>query len=481
MKQSKILIIVVVFLLVIVNGCTQETQKTQDWPQYLGPDRNSTSDQKDLLRSWPENGPEVLWTVDVGVGFGGPVIKDGKVYLLDRNDEVGDFMRCFDFVTGEELWKYGYDAPGSVMFPGSRSVPTVDGNYVYSCGHNGDLYCIDINTHKPVWNKNVWTDFGGDRLPTWAITQCPLVYGDLLIIASQAPEAGIVAYDKLTGDIVWKTPSLGPVGYVSPSIVNIAGEDHIAMVTASEHSFPGRPPRGEDRPPEGGPPQGAPEQGTPPPPSPPQDDNTIYGKIVGIEPLTGEILWEYANWECHIPVPSALDAGENRVIVVGGYELGTVMIKVEKNADGSYSATELFRHNDFGDHTKPPILHNGYFYGQFSTNNRRDGLVCMNMDGEIMWSTKRTPLFDKGSMILADGLILATDGRKTLYLIEPDPTGFKPLASADLLGEGGTGSEEGSIDERVGGTTQNWAPLALADGKLLIRDQTRMMCVKVAK
>ena len=167
-----------------------------DWPQYLGPRRNSTSDQKGLLRSWPTNGPEVLWTVPVGKGYGGPVVKDGKVYLLDRDDKVGDKLRCLDLSTGKELWKFAYDAPGTVMFPGSRSVPTVDGNHVYSCGHNGDLYCIDINTHKPVWNKNVWKDFGGGRIPMWAITQCPLVYGDLLIVASQAPEAGVVAYEK---------------------------------------------------------------------------------------------------------------------------------------------------------------------------------------------------------------------------------------------------------------------------------------------
>ena len=195
------------------------------------------------LDDQPENGPEVLWTVDVAIGFGGPVVKDGKVYLPDRDDEAGDIMRCFNFSDGEELWRYSYDAPGSVQFPGSRSVPIVEGNYVYSCGPNGDLFCIDINTHKPVWNKNIWTDFGGERIPTWGVTQNPLVHGDLLIVASQAPEAGVVAYDKLTGDLTWKTPFLGPVGYVSPAVVKISGEDHIVMVTAAEMVFPGgRPP-----------------------------------------------------------------------------------------------------------------------------------------------------------------------------------------------------------------------------------------------
>ena len=174
----------------------------------------------------------------------------------------------------------------------------------------------------------------------------------------------------------------------------------------------------------------------------------------------------------------AIDAGDNRVLVVGGYELGATMIKVEKTADGSYKATELFTTEEFGDQTKPPILHNGYFYAQYGTNRRRDGLCCMNMDGEIMWKTKRDPSFNKGSMILVDGLILATDGERSLYLIDPDPQEFKQLASAELLGEGG---DSGGIGGRIGGRTQNWAPIALSDGKLLIRDHSEMKCVKVAE
>jgi len=82
-------------------------------------------------------------------------------------------------------------------------------------------------------------------------------------------------------------------------------------------------------------------------------------------------------------------------------------------------------------------------------------------------------------MILADGLILSTDGRTKLYLIEPDPSGFKPIATAEVLGEGGTGSGNDPMASRVGGSTQNWAPMALADGKLLIRDQKQMKCLAV--
>ena len=195
-----------------------------------------------------------------------------------------------------------------------------------------------------------------------------------------------------------------------------------------------------------------------------------------MDPGSGEILWEYADWVCGIPIPSAFDAGENRVLVIGGYELGAVMIKVEKGADGSYGTAELFKTEEFGDQTKPPLLYEGYFYAQYGTNNKRDGLVCMSMEGQLMWKTKKSPDFNKGSMVLADGLILATDGAKSLFLIEPDSTGFKPLASAELLS-----SQESDDPGAARFGTQNWAPIALADGRLLIRDQSRLLCVRVAE
>jgi hypothetical protein len=105
----------------------------------------------------------------------------------------------------------------------------------------------------------------------------------------------------------------------------------------------------------------------------------------------------------------------------------------------------------------------------------------MGIDGKIKWKTERSPAFDKGGLILADGLLLATDGTTNLYLIEPDPSVFKPIAKAELLKGGGTGSANDDMASKVGGATQNWAPLALANGNLLIRDQGRLMCIKVAK
>lgn len=380
-----------------------------------------------------------MWSTNLGIGYGGPVVKNGKVYLLDRNDEEGDIMRCYDLNTGKENWNFAYSAPGEVMFPGSRSVPVVDDTHVYSCGPYGDLYCFDVNTQKPVWNHNVWKDFGGDNIPTWAISQCPVLHKDLLIIASQAPEAGVVAYDKNTGEVRWKTPSLGHVGYVSPTIINLHGEPQVIMTTASDRS-------GEK------------------------------GNIVGLNPDNGELLWKYDQWECHIPVSTASDAGNNKILVVGGYERGATMLSINKSADGTFSASEVFTTIEFGDQTKQPVLVDGYFYAEYTTNSRRDGLVCMDMEGNLKWKTRRNPVFNRGSIIYADGVLLATDGAKTLFLIQPDGTGYKELGRAELLIE-----KEKSADEFIANFgTQNWAPMALADGFLLMRDQSHMICVKIA-
>ncbi len=476
-----------------------------DWPHYLGPKRNGTSAETGVLRAWPADGPKVLWTVPLGAGFGGPAVKDGKVYLLDRDEAVGDTLRVYDLATGKELWTFAYDAPGRFMFNGSRTTPTVDDGFVYICGPLGDLYALSTTTHKVVWHRNIWTQFGGAarvpafrdpppirgaappasppaaapppappnppapppgggtpppaapagegrpagaaggsggappgqppgpgaELPRWGITQNPLVYGDLVIVAPQTPQTTVVAFDKRTGDVKWMSEVLsGGTGYVSPSFVKVDGQDHLVMVTAS---------RGFGR-------------------------NASGGSVSGLDPLTGKLLWTYGNWQCAIPVPHVVDAGEGRVLVTGGYLAGAAMVKVEKHADGTYGVRELFKNPDFGAHTQPPILFKDHFYAQYTINERSDGLVCLSMTGEVKWKTGEDPPFSKGGAVLVDGVLLAVDGNRKLYLIEPDPAGFKPLASVELLEPG-----------------NNWAPLALADGKLLIRDQTKMKCLSVAR
>lgn len=391
-----------------------------DWPQYLGPGRNAISTETGIKRSWPNGGPEVLWTLPLGEGWGGAAIKAGKVYVLDRMGDEKDFLRCLDLETGKEQWRYAYNAPGRLSHPGSRTVPTLDGNYVYSCGGFGHVLCLDIRTQKPVWQKNIWTDFGGRELPRWGISQNPLIYNNLLILASQTDKAGVVAYNKLTGEVVWISSKLpGSAGYVSPKIITIAGSDQLVMISAK-------------------------------------------GAVMGMDPKTGQTLWSYSGWSCRIPVPNVTEIGDGRIFITGGYKAGSAMIKIE-GSSGKYNVKEIFTTPDFGTHVHPAILYKGHLYGHCSTNETKDGMMCMDLTGKVKWKTRRSPLFDKGGFILVDDVILSIDGNKGfLYVIEPTPKGFTPLAKAKLLD-----------------TDTCWAPLALSGGKLVIRDQKQMKCVAV--
>ena len=405
-------------MLVLTASCVMAA----DWPQYLGPDRNAVSTETGLKRSWPEDGPSVLWTFPLGEGFGGAAVSDGKVYVLDRVGSEQDVLRCIDLATGKQEWTFAYDAPGKFEPPGSRSVPTIEGNYIYTCGSFGHVHCIDKRTHKAVWKKNVWTDFDEGEVPGWGIAQNPLIYGDLLILASQSKKAGVVAYDKLKGSVQWASPALpGEKGYVSPKLIKIGGDDQLVMISAN-------------------------------------------GAVMGMAPKTGKVLWSYEGWRSGIPVPNVTEIGDGRIFITGAYEAGSAMIKVEKEGD-AFVVRELYKTSfkEFGTHVHPAIHYRGHLYAHCSTNETRDGMVCMDLDGNVKWKTKRSPLFDKGGFILVDGLFLSIDGNKGfLYLIEPDPNGFKELASAKLLD-----------------TNRCWAPLALSDGKLLIRDQKQMKCVVV--
>jgi len=181
-------------------------------------------------------------------------------------------------------------------------------------------------------------------------------------------------------------------------------------------------------------------------------------------PKTGLVLWSYEGWQCKIPVPNVTEIGDGRIFITGAYKAGSAMIKIEKEGD-AFAVRELYKTSfrDFGTHVHPAILYRGHLYGHCSTNDTRDGMVCMDLDGNVKWKTKRSPLFDKGGFILTDGLILSIDGNDgVLFLIEPNPDGFKELARAKLLD-----------------TNICWAPLALSDGMLLIRDQKQMKCVVV--
>lgn len=397
----------------------------QDWAQFQGPNRDGTSPETGLLKAWPEGGPKVLWTIDVGRGFGGAAVRDGEVYLLDRDvpprDDASagrDILRCFDLASGEERWRDAYDAPGRVGHSGSRQVPSVTKKWVYAVGPYGHVHCWDRRSHEVVWETNLVTEYGAKVL-RWALAQSPVFYEDTLILAPLSDEVGVVALDGATGQERWRTGPLGPLGYASPTLLRIGGLAQLVVQTKRE--------------------------------------------VVAVRPDDGELLWRH-GFGCQWPIPMPTLVGEDRVFVTGGYGAGSTMIRVRRAA-GGFTTETLWRDELIGSQIQQPMVVGGHVYAVCNTNDRGDGMACFAADdGEVRWRTAREPYLDKGNTVLTgDGVFYQVDGKSgELYAIDPSPAAFKALDKVELL----SGREI-------------WAPMALDEGRLIVRDQSKMMCLDV--
>jgi len=389
--------------------------RAADWPQFMGPNGDGTSPEKGLLRAWPADGPKVLWTAKLGPGYGGAAVRDGKVFVFDRVNQKQDVLRCLDLGSGKEEWTFPYDAPGSIDHEGSRSMPSVGEKFVFILGPFGQLHCLDRATHTVVWKRHLVEDYGAE-LPRWKLSQSPLLCQDAVIIAPQSTRAGVVALDQATGNERWRSGPVGRLGYASPKRLKLDGVEQIVVISTDG--------------------------------------------VAAVAAKDGAELWRYAH-PCKIPIPNVGDLGGGKLFVTAAYMSGSAVIQVTLDG-GKWNVKELARISEIGGHCHPALLYQEHLYLLCNTNERNDGMVCFDAKGRLLWQTKREPFLDKGGSILtADGLIYVMDGRSgELHVVEPSPAGFKSLAKAKLL--------EGR---------EIWGPLALADGRLLIRDQTQMKCV----
>ncbi len=429
--------------------------RADDWPGFMGPGRSGISGEKRLSRSWPAAGPRIVWSVDLGKGFGGAAVRDGRVYVLDRPDDRQDVLRCLDLQTGRELWRFAYDAPGTLPYPGSRNVPTVDQQAVYTVGPFGDLHRISTATGKALWSHHLVREFKdpdidreepptgrADKLaraqvPEWGFVQSPILYKDLVLVAPQTQKVGLVAYESATGMLRWQSAAVGRSWfcYASPYLTTLGGVEQI--IALGHLTDPDKDPAK----------------------APP-------AVVSAIEPETGRILWTTRTPRPHkIPIPSPVNIGDDRLLLTGGLGFGAAILQVRKDGEDWSHAWTTSRNCAASIHT--PILHEGHIYTESGRGQGAitEGMVCLDASLAVKWQTGPKQSFQSGGFIIADGLLFIMNGRTgELLMAEAKPAVFKELGRARVLGgEGGT----------------IWAPLALSDGRLLVRDLRQMRCVDV--
>ncbi|MFC1760632.1 PQQ-binding-like beta-propeller repeat protein [Planctomycetota bacterium] len=353
-----------------------------DWPRWRGPDLNGISTETDLNLAWPEEGPKILWRKSVGTGFSSMAVSDGRVYALGntgkpkvKNEgELKDVVYCFDALTGEEIWHYGYTED---LFPkyyegGTSASPTVDGDVVYTMSKTGKVFCFHKATGDVVWQRDLMAEHN-IQLAEWRLAGSPLVYEDLLIL--NAGTHGL-ALKRATGELAWSTGT-GATGYATPIPYTQDGQDCVV----------------------------------------------IFGSqtLAGLVARTGKVLWT-EFWETQHNENDAdplIHAGQVFVSTKGNAGCG--MFKIAGD-----HLTEVWRHKDMSIRTAAPILWQGHIYA-FDNET----LKCLNFKtGDVLWDKEG---YGRGTLCMAGDKMILLSETGTLVVADGNPKGFKELASASVI------------------------------------------------
>lgn len=417
---------------VLVLGLCTPTQ-ADDWPQHLGTNQDATSAEKGLLDNWPEDGPAELWRHDVGLGFAGPAIVDGKVFLNDREMGVADILRVFDLDTGKELWRFSYEAPGRVNFPGTRSTPCVTDTHVYLSGAFGHVHAINRKTKKADWSLNIYDQYP-DSNKTFGFAPSPVMAGDVLLLSPTAQDDPVViAVDPKTGKVKWQSQATLETMHThhTPVLREIAGVRGIACRDRTHVFF--------------------------------------------IDPENGKTIWEHKVFDIkggpHVTIPPVTVIGKKNqyVFVTNGYEDGSVLLEVRAAKTG-WLTSEVYRIPE-GGQVHPAIYYEKNLYLNINENanlrgrNPDGGLACFDAQtGKLRWKTRNDPNLNRGATTLVDGKLLQFDGDTgELMLIKPRPDRFELVSRFEAI-------------KPKGRSNNAWSPLVVSDGRLVVRDHRQVVC-----
>src|SRR5881394_2661807 len=230
---------------VIALVLTIAVARSDDWPQWLGPQREGVWRETGIVERFPADGPRVRWRTPVGSGYTGPGVAQGRVFVMDRQLAPGvanpgdpfakttipgsERVLCLDESNGKVLWKHGYECPYTVSYPaGPRATPTIHEGKVYSLGAEGNLFCLEAASGKLLWSRDFKKDFSA-KTPLWGFAAHPLIDGKKLICLVGGEGSVVVALDKDTGDVLWRALSAEEPGYCPPMIYEFNGKRQLIL------------------------------------------------------------------------------------------------------------------------------------------------------------------------------------------------------------------------------------------------------------
>jgi outer membrane protein assembly factor BamB len=357
-----------------------------DWAQFLGPTRNGVSTEKGLARSWPEDGPPVLWEKKIGSGFSGPAVAGDRLILFHRVDDK-EVVQCVDAATGKERWKFAYDTGYKDLLrfdDGPRATPLIAGKHVYTLGAEGKLHCLELASGKKVWDRALNDDYQVKK-GYFGVGTSPVLEGDLLLINVGGKDAGIVALNKDTGKEAWKATK-DEASYSSPVVATIDGARHALFFTRAG--------------------------------------------IVSLDPANGKVRFSKrfrSRIEESVNAATPVVVG-SEVFYSACYDTGAMLLTARKDGFDEVWKSDKAMLNHYG----TCIYHKGYLYGFHDRQERGADLRCIEWKtGKVKWTKQR---FGCGSMILADGNLIILTEKGELVLAAANPDEYKEKSRAAVLG-----------------------------------------------
>ena len=400
--------------------------KAQDWPQWRGTNRDGIAEKTGLNLNWTDKKPPLKWVFrQAGLGYSSPTIVGTMLYCQGALEEKG-FAFAIDTKTGNLKWKQEL---GTETVPDRENCPrgsiTVDGDKMYLIRGIGQIHCLSTVDGKVIWQKDLVTDFNGKIMSRWGYSESPLVDGNLVVCTPGGVDGTMIAFDKNTGAVVWRTTEwTDDAGHSSPIVAEVDGVRQYIQQSAKG--------------------------------------------VAGISAKDGKIVWkiEVPGYRTAvIPTPIYND---HLVYVTSGYNAGCTGIKLTKEGDGIKADTIYANRNTVNQHGGV-VLMNGYIYG----HSDNAGWVCQNLKtGEKVWSQRNRDGIARGSIMGVDGHLILLDERSGAFAVAvASPEGWKELGRMEL-------PERTTIQ-----TTDNmvWAHPCVADSKLFLRDHDLLFCFDLAK
>lgn len=355
-----------------------------DWPNWRGPDHNGVSQESGWSSQWPADGPKQLWKASVGTGFSSISVANGRAYTMGNQAKGGaveDTIYCFDAVTGKSVWQFSYPAALDPHFyeGGPSATPTVDGDHLYTISKAGMVYSLDAVKGTVIWTNSPSADLGA-ATPTWGYSSSALVQGDLVIF--NVGDCG-VALDKTSGKLVWNTGKGSP-GYATAVPCSFGGTPAVAVFSS--------------------------------------------GGAYGVETKSGRKLWNFpfkTDYDMNI---ADLIVSGNDVFMSADYNHGAALARIKGG-----TATQVWTDPGMCNHFNSCVLLDGYLYGiDGSAGNAGASLKCLDFaTGAEKWSYQG---LGTGGLIAADHKLIIMSDKGELVVAPASPTGFNPVARAQVLG-----------------------------------------------